>query len=194
MLTMQSKTKTTSKAGYSLNNQSRYITRGLRHDPASLRVQPDGQGWVEVSALLAGLAAQNRPLSRGELDQIVRENDKQRLTFAIDGKHIRAAQGHSIPIDLGLPACEPPVLLYHGTVAAKLAAIRAEGLKPMRRHAVHLSGTLAVATSVGARRGAPVILVIDAQGMTRGGYRFSRSDNGVWLTDVVPVRYIQFPG
>jgi len=190
---MQSKTKTTKNAVYSLNKQSRYITRGLRHDPASLCVKPDKQGWVAVDALLAGLASLNRPLSLDELAQIVRENDKQRLTFSADGKRIRAAQGHSIPVDLGLPVCEPPFVLYHGTVAEKLAAIRANGLKPMSRHAVHLSGTWAVATAVGARRGRPVILVIDAQRMTRDGYPFFCSDNGVWLTDIVPVRYIQFP-
>lgn len=190
---MPSKTKTTKKAVYSLNKQSRYITRGLRHAPASLRVKPDRQGWVAVDALLAGLASQNRPLSLDELAQIVRENDKQRLTFSADGKRIRAAQGHSIPIDLGLPACEPPIVLYHGTVAEKVAAIRTSGLKPMSRHAVHLSETWAIATSVGARRGRPVILVIEAHRMTQDEYQFSCSDNGVWLTDIVPVQYIQFP-
>lgn len=191
---MQPKTKTRKKAAYSLNNQSRYITRGLRHDPSSLCVKPDGQGWVDVDALLAGLADQNRPLSLDELAQIVRENDKQRLTMSADGKRIRAAQGHSVPVDLGLPVCEPPVVLYHGTVAEKLAAIRAEGLKAMSRHAVHLSATRAVATTVGGRRGRPVILIIDAWRMARDGYRFSRSDNGVWLVDSVPVPYILFPG
>jgi putative RNA 2'-phosphotransferase len=63
----------------------------------------------------------------------------------------------------------------------------------MRRHHVHLSGDRSTAARVGARRGKPVVLEIDAAAMTSDGYVFFRSDNGVWLTASVPPRYLRIP-
>jgi putative RNA 2'-phosphotransferase len=60
----------------------------------------------------------------------------------------------------------------------------------MRRHAVHLSGTEDTAIRVGARRGKPVILTVDAAAMHHDGHRFQRSTNGVWLTTTVPPTYL----
>ena len=42
---------------------------------------------------------------------------------------IRAAQGHSIAVELGLESREPPTLLYHGTATRFLDTILIEGLK-----------------------------------------------------------------
>jgi len=46
------------------------------------------------------------------------------------------------------------------------------------------------AMTVGVRRGEPVILSIRAGAMHDSGFEFYLSDNGVWLTDSVPVRFI----
>src|SRR6185295_3010250 len=121
----------------------------------------------------------------------VATNDKRR--FAVENGRIRASQGHSIDVDLGLPPTTPPPYLYHGTVARHLDAIRAEGLRPMSRHAVHLSADRETATRVGARRGRPVVLSVDAAAMRRGGHVFHISANGVWLTDSVPPKYLRLP-
>ena len=86
---------------------------------------------------------------------------------------------------------EPPERLYHGTVSRFLAAIRAEGLKKMNRHDVHLSSDVQTATKVGERRGKPAVLVIDSARMAADGYKFRLSANGVWLTEHVPPEYIQ---
>ena len=43
---------------------------------------------------------------------------------------------------------------------------------------------------VGGRRGAPVLLRIEAAAMDHAGLTFTRSDNGVWLTDHVPIAYL----
>lgn len=42
------------------------------------------------------------------------------------------------------------------------------------------------AAAVGARRGTPVILRVDAGGLHRDGHPFYRAANGVWLTPHVP--------
>ncbi|WP_306184492.1 RNA 2'-phosphotransferase [Streptomyces sp. MK5] len=170
---------------------SKYLSKHLRHQPGRIGLTLDERGWVGIGALIAAAAAHGFPFTREELDQVVATNDKQR--FAIEGDRIRASQGHSIDIDLGLPPATPPSYLYHGTVARSLEAIRAEGLRPMNRHDVHLSPDRETATRVGARRGRPVVLAVDASAMHRDGHVFHVSANGVWLTKAVPPRYLRFP-
>jgi len=168
---------------------SRRMSLVLRHQPERVGLQLDAAGWVPVADLLAALG-----LSRDQLDEILRTNDKQRFAVRTgpDGTdHIRANQGHSVPVDLGLATAAPPDLLFHGTSASALASIRSTGLHRGSRHHVHLSPDRPTAQRVGARRSGPVvILAVDAAGMARDGHTFHRSDNGVWLTDAVPPAYL----
>jgi putative RNA 2'-phosphotransferase len=85
---------------------------------------------------------------------------------------------------------EPPAQLFHGTAERFLVPIRAEGLKPGRRHHVHLSADEATAVAVGRRHGHPVVLRVDAAGMRADGHEFYQAENGVWLTAAVPSRYL----
>ncbi|KUJ68553.1 RNA 2'-phosphotransferase [Streptomyces albus subsp. albus] len=171
---------------------SKYLARHLRHEPERIGISLDPRGWVAIEELIAAADADGFRFTRAELDQVVRSNDKQR--YAIDGDRIRANQGHSVEVDLGLPPAEPPAYLFHGTVARSVAAIRTEGLRPMDRHAVHLSPDRQTAFRVGARRGKPVVLSVDAGAMHRAGHIFRVSANGVWLVDEVPPGYLRFPG
>ncbi len=170
---------------------SKYLSKHLRHQPERIGLTLDEAGWVEIDTLIAACAAHGFRFNREELDHVVATNDKRR--FAIEGTRIRASQGHSIEVDLGLPPATPPPYLFHGTVARNLDAIRAEGLRPMNRHAVHLSADRETATRVGARRGRPIVLSVDAGAMRQDGHVFRISENGVWLTEAVPVRYLRFP-
>ncbi|MFE3164573.1 RNA 2'-phosphotransferase [Streptomyces sp. NPDC059224] len=170
---------------------SKYLSKHLRHQPERIGLTLDEAGWVEIDTLLAAAAAHGFPVTREELDHVVAANDKQR--FAIEGARIRASQGHSVDVELGLPPAVPPPYLYHGTVARYLDAIRTAGLRPMSRHDVHLSADRETATRVGARRGRPVVLSVDAGAMHRAGHVFHISANGVWLTRAVPPQYLRFP-
>ncbi|GAA2653418.1 RNA 2'-phosphotransferase [Streptomyces vastus] len=170
---------------------SKYLSKHLRHQPEQIGLTLDEGGWVEIETLMAAAAAHGFRFTRAELDQVVATNDKRR--FAIEGTRIRASQGHSVEVDLGLAPATPPAYLYHGTVARSLDAIRAEGLRPMNRHDVHLSADRETATRVGARRGRPVVLAVDAAAMHRDGHVFRVSANGVWLTTAVPPRYLRVP-
>jgi putative RNA 2'-phosphotransferase len=167
---------------------SKFLSYVLRHRPDAVGIALADGGWVEIETLLAALARHGRPTSRATLDRIVAGTDKQRLE--VDGERIRAAQGHTVPVDLGLAPVVPPPLLYHGTVEPFLAPIRIEGLTPQGRSHVHLSADRHTATAVGARRGRPVILTVDAAGMHGAGHDFYRAANGVWLTAVVPPQWI----
>lgn len=173
-----------------MKEKSKFLSLVLRHKPDEIGIALDAQGWTDVDTLLSRAAAHGVALTRPELDTIVAESPKKRFTLSGDGTRIRAAQGHSVPVDLGLTPCAPPDVLYHGTAAANLAAIRAEGLNPGARQQVHLSPDAETARTVGMRHGKPQVLNVDARGMHRDGHSFFRADNGVWLTDTVPPQYL----
>ncbi|MDY0168476.1 MAG: RNA 2'-phosphotransferase [Thermoguttaceae bacterium] len=173
---------------------SKFLSLVLRHRPETIGVTLDDEGWIDVDRLLAACSRHGKAISREELDEIVRTNDKRRFAFSTDGLRIRANQGHSIEVDLGLVPIEPPELLFHGTVARFLPSIRREGLVRGKRHHVHLSPDAKTAHRVGGRRGRPVVLVIEAGRMSGDGYPFYRSENNVWLTESVPPGYVRIPG
>lgn len=170
---------------------SKWLSLILRHSPETAGLSLDANGWVSVEELLAQSARKGRRFDRAMLDEVVVTNDKQRFAFSDDGLRIRASQGHSVNIDLQLEPCEPPEVLYHGTIPAAIAAILADGLKPMSRQHVHLSADRETADRVGSRRGKPTILVVRSGQMWRDGHRFYRSANGVWLAEAVPAGYLE---
>ncbi|MBX3160850.1 MAG: RNA 2'-phosphotransferase [Deltaproteobacteria bacterium] len=172
---------------------SKFLSLVLRHQPQLIGITLDEAGWVDVDELLAACARRGRHLTRAELEEVVAASDKQRFALSPDGARIRANQGHSVSVDLQLAPAEPPELLFHGTVAAALAGIRAEGLVRGKRHHVHLSRDVATANVVGKRRGAPVILTVRAAEMVAAGHTFYVSENRVWLVEHVPASFIDFP-
>jgi putative RNA 2'-phosphotransferase len=87
---------------------------------------------------------------------------------------------------------EPPELLYHGTVFTALDGIKQFGLKSQRRQHVHLSADTQTAETVGSRRGKPVIVVVSAKEAHKAGIKFYQADNGVWLADAVPYKFLKF--
>lgn len=167
---------------------SKYLAKHLRHRPERIGLTLDPEGWADVTALLSAAAAHGFALTRAELEHVVAVNDKRRYELA--GNRIRAVQGHSVPVSLNLPATPPPELLYHGTVRRSVDPILREGLLPMGRHAVHLSPDPETARRVGARRGVPVVLTVQAGRMAAGGHEFRVSANGVWLVDAVPPEFL----
>jgi putative RNA 2'-phosphotransferase len=172
---------------------SKFLSKVLRHAPESVGLRLDDAGWVDVDDLLAAAERAGVPLDRPTLERVVAENDKQRFALSADGVRIRASQGHSVPVELGLAPVVPPEVLFHGTADRNLDSIRAQGLVPGRRTHVHLSADEATAVNVGRRHGRPVVLRIQSGGMHCAGYPFFRSDNGVWLTSAVPPGHIHFP-
>ena len=171
--------------------QSKFLSYVLRHDPGSIGLSLGAGGWVPIDELLARCQSAGRTITSDELAALVSGGGgKRRFAISQDGAMIRASQGHSVAVDLELPALEPPELLFHGTVARSLPAIRAEGLRRMSRHHVHLSPDPETARIVGRRRGQPLVLRIAAGAMHRDGHVFHRADNGIWLTEHVPPDYI----
>ena len=175
-----------------MSRESRFLSLVLRHKPEEIGLKLDSAGWVEIDHLLRALKRSGRRLSREALERIVAENDKRRFTISQDGCRIRAAQGHSVDVDLKLPASPPPVVLYHGTARDNLDEIFRTGIVPRSRRQVHLSPDAATALAVGKRHGKPVVLQVAASLMAPEGHTFHLADNGVWLTDEVPPEFIGF--
>lgn len=164
----------------------------LRHHPGSIGIELDAAGWVELDDLLAGLSAHGDRVTRDDVEAVLAAGHKQR--YEIAGDRIRATHGHSVEVDLGLRAATPPDVVFHGTVGRFLDAILREGLQPRGRRHVHLSTDAATAREVGARRGRPVVLTVDAAAMHRAGHVFHRASDSVWLTASVPPEHLATDG
>ncbi|MEL7169013.1 MAG: RNA 2'-phosphotransferase [Bacteroidota bacterium] len=172
---------------------SKFLSLVLRHDPDRIGITLEEGGWTDAAALIGAANQHGVALNRTLLEHVVATNAKQRFALSDDGTCIRANQGHSVNIDLGLTPSEPPTVLYHGTARKNLDSIRAHGLVRRQRHHVHLSADTETATKVGQRHGKPVVLTVDAAQMNADGFTFYRSENGVWLTDAVPAAYLTGP-
>jgi putative RNA 2'-phosphotransferase len=169
----------------------RFISLVLRHDPSAAGVVLDEQGWVDVQELLAGINLHGYRIDIDALERIVWANSKQRYSFDETHTRIRANQGHSIVVDVQLTEQVPPSMLYHGTAQRFLDSIKNQGILKQQRQYVHLSADITTALSVGKRYGTPVVLRIDAAAMARDGYMFWVSENGVWLCEHIPWKYVE---
>lgn len=164
----------------------KFIALILRHNPSAAGMSVDEHGWADTDELLEKLG-----ITMEFLEEIVRLDNKGRFTFNDDRTQIRANQGHSIPVDVGLEESLPPDILYHGTGEKFVSSIEREGLIPKSRLYVHLSTSYDTALSVGSRHGRPVVFLVDAARMRDDGIPFFISKNGVWLTKRVDVKYIE---
>ncbi|MFK7784152.1 MAG: RNA 2'-phosphotransferase [Crocinitomicaceae bacterium] len=170
--------------------KGRFLSLILRHNPGKIDIQLDEEGWTDVEILIRQMNKFNRNISFEELDYLVQHNPKKRYAFSQDKSRIRANQGHSVKVDLGLKPATPPDELFHGTADRFIESILNEGLVKRNRHHVHLSADIETASKVGKRHGRLVILKVDARQMLTKGFQFYISENGVWLCDHVPSQFL----
>lgn len=168
-----------------------FISLILRHKPDTIGISLDEHGWADVDELVDGINGSGRRIDMDILEEIVRTDKKGRYSFSPDKTLIRANQGHSIPVDVGLKEQRPPRLLYHGTAERFIPSIMEDGLKPMSRLYVHLSKNIETAERVGRRHGSPRVLRVRAEEMWEKGNAFYLSENGVWLTKAVMPEYLE---
>ncbi len=176
-------------------NISVYLCYLLRHHPEAVSLDMDRHGWVDTAQLIDHVnAAGKYTLTLPQLKQIAAEDEKGRYRFNEDCSRIKACQGHSIPwVQPELTESEPPELLYHGTTVSAWQKIQKSGfISRQKRHAVHMQAEPEKAWQSARRwrRQEPVVLKIAAGRMSQDGIRFGVSDNGVWCTEQVDVKYI----
>ena len=169
-----------------LNSKGKYLSFILRHGREEFEQGIiDSHGWMSVDDL-----ARMKGFTKELIEEIVNTDNKARYEYNEDKTKIRARQGHSIPVDVGLKEATPPDILFHGTADKSLKSIFEQGIKAQSRLHVHLSQDKNVALSVGKRHGNPVILKVDSARMSNDGIKFYLSNNGVWLIDFVDKKYI----
>lgn len=173
-----------------LDEVSKFISMILRHKPEVIGITLDEHGWADVSALVNGVS-EKYPFNMKILEEIVRTDNKQRYSFNDDKTLIRANQGHSIPVYVELEIAYPPEFLWHGTGEKYVESIEAIGLIPKSRLYVHLSVDEETAINVGKRHGKPIVYRVRSGEMTKQGYTFYRSKNGIWLTKTVPIEFLE---
>lgn len=170
---------------------SKFLSLVLRHAPETIGIELDENGWTDVQTLLQKASKKGIQIDMDTLKHIVATSPKQRFAFDDTFTRIRANQGHSVKVELGYQPQQPPEILYHGTGEKFVASILETGLDKRSRHHVHLSKDIETAKAVGQRHGRPHVFEVLAGEMYRDGYVFYVSENGVWLTDAVPVGYLR---
>lgn len=175
-----------------MNSAGKFITLILRHKPEIIGIKLDEHGWANVDEMIEGINKSKKyTITKEDLENIVRTNNKNRFSFNEDKTKIRANQGHSIPVDVELKEAIPPDILWHGTADKYIESIDKNGLIPKTRLYVHLSKDIETATSVGKRHGNLVLYKVDCKKMVEDGYKFYISVNNVWLTKEVPAQYLK---
>lgn len=169
----------------------KFLSYILRHNPEDVGLNMDKNGWVKVDELIICINEKsNYNINFSILCDIVKTNNKQRYSFNKEKTKIRANQGHSIQVDVELKRKVPPDILFHGTATKYKTSIDKNGLISKQRIHVHLSKDLETAKKVGSRHGEILIYKINSKKMFNDGYVFYFSENGVWLTKEVPVKYL----
>lgn len=167
---------------------SKFLSYVLRHKPDSIGIELDPEGWASIDELIKKA---DIPLTKDLLYEVVATSDKKRFAISADGRTIRANQGHSAAVDLGLQPKQPPEFLYHGTATRFLNSINEQGLLPQNRQHVHLSTDAETAIKIGQRHGKPIVLTILTLRMFQQGHQFFQAENGVWLTKNIEPKFIQ---
>jgi len=168
----------------------KFLSLVLRHQPETIGISLSEEGWVDTSLLIQKMNEYGKQIDLETLIFIIETNDKKRFGFNKDKTEIRANQGHSVKINFGYVEQTPPEFLFHGTAQRNIASIFQTGLEKRNRHHVHLSENVETAHKVGQRHGKPIVLKVLSDIMYKEGYKFYRSENNVWLTEVVPVKFI----
>ncbi len=166
---------------------SKFLSYVLRHKPDAIGIELDPEGWADIEDLITKA---DILITHSLLHEVVATSEKKRFAISMDGLSIRANQGHSVDIDLGLKSIQPPEFLYHGTATRFLDSIKVNGLLPQNRQYIHLSVDIETAIKVGQRHGKPVVLTIASLQMHQQGHQFFQAQNGVWLTVKIEPAYL----
>lgn len=95
---------------------SKFLSLVLRHQPDSIGLILDEGGWADINELIDKAGKVRVNLTYALILNIVTSSDKQRFCISPDGGKIRANQGHTFTVELGLHNAPPPEssLSWHG--------------------------------------------------------------------------------
>ena len=150
---------------------SQEMVRYLRHNQAA---PVDSYAYVPVSHIL-----QQFPIDYYQLQiAIYQPTDKRRLFLSDCRQYVRAAAGHSIPVDLNcidIPTEDPVLIGYccHGTTVTAYEQIKEKGLKIMSRKYIHFA-----TDKTRLRNGSQVIITLNVKKYLQQGLKVFRLEDG----------------
>ena len=84
-----------------LKPTSKFLSLVLRHQPETIGIQLDPNGWTDVDELIEKSNRYGIDFDPEILVYVVETNLKKRFAFNSTYDKIRASQGHSVAIELG---------------------------------------------------------------------------------------------
>lgn len=171
---------------------SKRLSHALRHAPDDYGITLDAGGWADLNDVVVGLRLSSPKLADigcADVQFVVDHGSKER--FELAGGRIRATYGHSVDVAIDHLGSSIPSELFHGTSPDSVTAILADGLRPMTRRLVHLSGDEETAERVGRRKHSnPAILRVDAAAALRDGHDIRLAADTTYTVASVPAAYI----
>ena len=164
----------------------------LRHFPEQFDVEIDSKGWVDLREM-ADVIKKRRTdfhwLREKHVKAIAETDEKGR--YQVEGRKIRATYAHTIDVDLSdLPSADNDELFYPVT-EEEAEIVLEQGLYPIDRNKVHLSGSVEKALEAGKiRTGNPVILRIDAAKALKDGVKILKAGKDVYIVDEIDAQYL----
>jgi putative RNA 2'-phosphotransferase len=175
----------------SLVKLSKLLSLMLRHEPNEFGLVLDAEGFTPLDDVVRAAGKTLGAVTETDIVRVVETVEPDKRRFSIVDDEIRANYGHSLTTRVMHAQAEPPELLCHGTHEAAAPVVLREGLAPMKRQYVHLTGNLELAARVGSRRGRAVLIEVAAGAAHRDGIKFYRANESFWLADAVPAKYLR---
>lgn len=109
--------------------------------------------------------------------------------FELKENAIRARYGHAkrLGVKIDYQEDEERKILYHGTSAVNLKSILEEGIKPMKRHMVHLAASIQDAIETALRKDRNIVIFeINAEKLRKEGFKIYKASDRIYVTSYVP--------
>lgn len=177
-----------------LEGVGRILAGMLRHFPDNYGVKLDDHGWIQVYNIIPVIRAQRKHfwwLTPFHIEALVRTDPKHRYQLN-DREEIRAAYGHTIPVNMDdLPTEGVPDKLYYQTTEEELEFMRETGISPSDKSWVHLSLTARQAYVSGLFHiDAPTVVEVDVEAMRQSGREVYQATDDVFLVNEIPPEFI----
>lgn len=175
---------------------SKFLALVLRHEAERFDITLDEDGYTDVAQVWSLIQERfGDRYTQADLLAVVAGDKDGKVRYQIQDGKIRALFGHSKGVRaISYQAIEPPLLLYHGTVAEAIPAIQETGLQAQRRQYVHLTNQLNRAERVAQRHGGNIlILQVRALEAFQEGVVFYHPEPEHYLARLIPPQFIHFP-
>ena len=75
-----------------LTKISKYLSFVLKHEPASIGLKPDPEGWVNLDDLISGANAHGKSITAAQVHEVLTLSEEVRFALSDDGLRIRAVK------------------------------------------------------------------------------------------------------